>query len=137
MRITSAERTPQNNTRCCSAGGMASAPKMATKMKTLSTESDFSTRYAVRNSVAASPRDRQSNATSKKDIVRGTRVGNFTRAAALCVLDTRQVDTAVRERLRNEVERRRSFAIISHPDAGKTTLTEKLLLHGGAIHLAG
>jgi peptide chain release factor 3 len=32
---------------------------------------------------------------------------------------------------------RRTFAIISHPDAGKTTLTEKLLLHGGAIHLAG
>ena len=37
----------------------------------------------------------------------------------------------------NEVNRRRTFAIISHPDAGKTTLTEKLLLYGGAIHLAG
>src|SRR5882757_7270679 len=36
-----------------------------------------------------------------------------------------------------EVERRRTFAIISHPDAGKTTLTEKLLLFGGAIHEAG
>ncbi|NCJ05857.1 peptide chain release factor 3 [Synechococcales cyanobacterium C] len=36
-----------------------------------------------------------------------------------------------------EVERRRNFAIISHPDAGKTTLTEKLLLYGGAIHEAG
>ncbi|HOM03384.1 MAG TPA: peptide chain release factor 3 [Acetivibrio sp.] len=36
-----------------------------------------------------------------------------------------------------EVERRRTFAIISHPDAGKTTLTEKLLLYGGAIRLAG
>src|SRR3977135_3988351 len=36
-----------------------------------------------------------------------------------------------------EVERRRPFAIISHPDAGKTTLTEKLLLVGGAIQLAG
>ncbi len=35
------------------------------------------------------------------------------------------------------VDRRRTFAIISHPDAGKTTLTEKLLLYGGAIHLAG
>jgi peptide chain release factor 3 len=35
------------------------------------------------------------------------------------------------------VRRRRTFAIISHPDAGKTTLTEKLLLYGGAIHLAG
>ena len=37
----------------------------------------------------------------------------------------------------SEVERRRTFAIISHPDAGKTTLTEKLLLFGGAIQLAG
>ncbi|MDD4797163.1 MAG: peptide chain release factor 3 [Eubacteriales bacterium] len=37
----------------------------------------------------------------------------------------------------NEILRRRTFAIISHPDAGKTTLTEKLLLYGGAIHLAG
>ena len=36
-----------------------------------------------------------------------------------------------------EVKRRRTFAIISHPDAGKTTLTEKLLLYGGAIHAAG
>lgn len=36
-----------------------------------------------------------------------------------------------------EIARRRIFAIISHPDAGKTTLTEKLLLYGGAIHLAG
>src|SRR5438270_730996 len=40
-------------------------------------------------------------------------------------------------KLRTETLRRRTFAIISHPDAGKTTLTEKLLLHGGAIHLAG
>src|SRR2546430_2182173 len=39
--------------------------------------------------------------------------------------------------LQAEVSRRRTFAIISHPDAGKTTLTEKLLLYGGAIHLAG
>src|SRR5688572_12824986 len=39
--------------------------------------------------------------------------------------------------LATEVRRRRTFAIISHPDAGKTTLTEKLLLYGGAIHLAG
>ena len=36
-----------------------------------------------------------------------------------------------------EINRRRTFAIISHPDAGKTTLTEKLLLFGGAIHIAG
>ena len=39
--------------------------------------------------------------------------------------------------LAHEVARRRTFAIISHPDAGKTTLTEKLLLFGGAINLAG
>jgi peptide chain release factor 3 len=39
--------------------------------------------------------------------------------------------------LRAEVEKRRTFAIISHPDAGKTTLTEKLLLYGGAIVTAG
>ena len=37
----------------------------------------------------------------------------------------------------NEIDKRRTFAIISHPDAGKTTLTEKLLLYGGAINLAG
>ena len=37
----------------------------------------------------------------------------------------------------NETQRRRTFAIISHPDAGKTTLTEKLLLFGGAIQMAG
>ncbi|MCD8186197.1 MAG: GTP-binding protein, partial [Rikenellaceae bacterium] len=39
--------------------------------------------------------------------------------------------------LASEIQRRRTFAIISHPDAGKTTLTEKLLLFGGAIHVAG
>ena len=39
--------------------------------------------------------------------------------------------------LKKEIERRRTFAIISHPDAGKTTMTEKLLLYGGAIHMAG
>ena len=39
--------------------------------------------------------------------------------------------------LAEEVARRRTFAIISHPDAGKTTLTEKLLLYAGAVHLAG
>lgn len=41
------------------------------------------------------------------------------------------------EELDQEIKKRRTFAIISHPDAGKTTLTEKLLLYGGAIHLAG
>jgi peptide chain release factor 3 len=44
---------------------------------------------------------------------------------------------AVSSDLAKEVGRRRTFAIISHPDAGKTTLTEKLLLFGGAIQLAG
>ena len=37
----------------------------------------------------------------------------------------------------SEISRRRTFAIISHPDAGKTTLTEKLLLYGGALQAAG
>ena len=41
------------------------------------------------------------------------------------------------EELNKEIDRRRTFAIISHPDAGKTTLTEKLLLFGGALHVAG
>ncbi|MGA8098583.1 MAG: GTP-binding protein, partial [Candidatus Cybelea sp.] len=41
------------------------------------------------------------------------------------------------EKIQTEVRKRRTFAIISHPDAGKTTLTEKLLLYGGAIHVAG
>ncbi|WLQ14081.1 peptide chain release factor 3 [Hahella aquimaris] len=39
--------------------------------------------------------------------------------------------------LREEIKRRRTFAIISHPDAGKTTITEKVLLHGGALQKAG
>ncbi len=45
--------------------------------------------------------------------------------------------TEIIQTLEEQVKRRRTFAIISHPDAGKTTLTEKLLLYGGAIHLAG
>ncbi|MEK8132122.1 peptide chain release factor 3 [Paenibacillus filicis] len=47
------------------------------------------------------------------------------------------MSTTNRETLEGEVGKRRTFAIISHPDAGKTTLTEKLLLFGGAIRLAG
>jgi peptide chain release factor 3 len=39
--------------------------------------------------------------------------------------------------LEDQIEKRRTFAIIAHPDAGKTTLTEKLLLFGGAIQMAG
>jgi peptide chain release factor 3 len=46
-------------------------------------------------------------------------------------------DNTAIEGLSREVRRRRTFAIISHPDAGKTTLTEKLLLYAGALHLAG
>jgi peptide chain release factor 3 len=41
------------------------------------------------------------------------------------------------QKLINEIARRRTFAIVSHPDAGKTTLTEKFLLYGGAVNLAG
>ncbi|MDB5599567.1 MAG: prfC [Xanthobacteraceae bacterium] len=53
-------------------------------------------------------------------------------------LDIVEADAApVGSPLQAEVARRRTFAIISHPDAGKTTLTEKLLLFGGAIQLAG
>ena len=44
---------------------------------------------------------------------------------------------AAQSPLAREVARRRTFAIISHPDAGKTTLTEKLLLFGGQIEVAG
>ncbi len=44
---------------------------------------------------------------------------------------------AFKDMLHQQVEKRRTFAIISHPDAGKTTLTEKLLLYGGAIRSAG
>ena len=44
---------------------------------------------------------------------------------------------AFRDMLHEQVDKRRTFAIISHPDAGKTTLTEKLLLYGGAIRSAG
>jgi peptide chain release factor 3 len=47
------------------------------------------------------------------------------------------MSTELQTEISQAVERRRNFAIISHPDAGKTTLTEKLLLYGGAIHEAG
>ncbi|QOZ68669.1 peptide chain release factor 3 [Bradyrhizobium arachidis] len=50
---------------------------------------------------------------------------------------TTSAESPARSPLAAEVARRRTFAIISHPDAGKTTLTEKLLLFGGAINLAG
>ena len=41
------------------------------------------------------------------------------------------------DQITEQIKNRRTFAIISHPDAGKTTLTEKFLLYGGAINLAG
>ena len=43
----------------------------------------------------------------------------------------------ITDEIKNQIKKRRTFAIISHPDAGKTTLTEKFLLYGGAINLAG
>ena len=59
------------------------------------------------------------------------------RLAAACASDHKPSPTLSTPDLEREVARRRTFAIISHPDAGKTTLTEKLLLFGGAIVLAG
>ena len=56
------------------------------------------------------------------------------------VLDRLSAPDAARapaERIAREMARRRTFGIIAHPDAGKTTLTEKLLLFSGAIQLAG
>ena len=59
-------------------------------------------------------------------------------AALQILLDQRQTFMTVSNpALERDVAKRRTFAIISHPDAGKTTLTEKLLLFGGAIQMAG
>lgn len=55
-------------------------------------------------------------------------------ALRVCMGTDKSVDA---KELAQEVARRRTFAIISHPDAGKTTLTEKLLLYGGAVQIAG
>lgn len=52
-------------------------------------------------------------------------------------MSTQEVTDKTNEEILKESQKRRTFAIISHPDAGKTTLTEKLLLYGGAIHEAG
>ncbi len=52
-------------------------------------------------------------------------------------IETGHHPSSPRGHLSDEVARRRTFAIISHPDAGKTTLTEKLLLYGGAVQMAG
>jgi len=59
------------------------------------------------------------------------------RATSLPLLTTSASINTVSAAAAREISRRRTFAIISHPDAGKTTLTEKLLLYGGAIGLAG
>jgi peptide chain release factor 3 len=61
---------------------------------------------------------------------------DWKRISALKLTATTQ-SSATPAAISSEIARRRTFAIISHPDAGKTTLTEKLLLYGGAIHLAG
>ncbi len=61
----------------------------------------------------------------------------MTAPADLLAPDASSAPDALAARVAQEAARRRTFAIISHPDAGKTTLTEKLLLYGGAIHLAG
>src|SRR4051812_13183777 len=55
----------------------------------------------------------------------------------IALLDTASENERGSSSFAAEAERRRTFAIISHPDAGKTTLTEKLLLYGGAVQLAG
>ena len=55
----------------------------------------------------------------------------------MTALPTLPLPSGAATELSREVARRRTFAIISHPDAGKTTLTEKLLLYGGAIEMAG
>ena len=55
----------------------------------------------------------------------------------LKIYELRVLEDGMAEEYRHEIEKRRTFAIISHPDAGKTTLTEKFLLYGGAINTAG
>lgn len=64
--------------------------------------------------------------------------GHFTTFATLkSIIRTGWKQVAINMTLEEEIEKRRTFGIISHPDAGKTTLTEKLLLFGGAIQKAG
>ncbi len=66
-----------------------------------------------------------------------TRYNRKTEPAYATVPMSTEISTQLQTELEIAVEHRRNFAIISHPDAGKTTLTEKLLLYGGAIHEAG
>jgi peptide chain release factor 3 len=79
---------------------------------------------------AGAPHPSRVPASTGRSIVRaGTRTGT---AASIGLTDNRPTAN-----LPPEIARRRTFAIISHPDAGKTTLTEKFLLYGGAIQMAG
>src|SRR5512147_2827636 len=55
----------------------------------------------------------------------------------VCCQPIMTIDTTLQNELAAATGKRRTFAIISHPDAGKTTLTEKLLLYSGLIHTAG
>jgi peptide chain release factor 3 len=66
-----------------------------------------------------------------------TRYNRKTEPAYATLPMSTEIQTQLQTELEIAVEHRRNFAIISHPDAGKTTLTEKLLLYGGAIHEAG
>ena len=61
----------------------------------------------------------------------------FAIRAAITMTETHSEKSSLPADAAREVARRRTFAIISHPDAGKTTLTEKFLLYGGAVQLAG
>ena len=60
---------------------------------------------------------------------------SFTTLVEYCRI--KQLEEITVSNIKDEIKKRRTFAIISHPDAGKTTLTEKFLLYGGAINLAG
>ena len=65
------------------------------------------------------------------------RAGTVDLSCHPCQMPAKRIDQPMPDTIKDEVSRRRTFAIIAHPDAGKTTLTEKLLLFGGAIQLAG
>jgi peptide chain release factor 3 len=84
---------------------------------------------------AGAPHPSRVPASTGRSIVRaGTRTGT---AASIGLTDCPRASHTNRPDLPPEIARRRTFAIISHPDAGKTTLTEKFLLYGGAIQMAG
>ena len=70
----------------------------------------------------------------RQRLVDGAPVGDTFAVEELVLAET---TSGQKRDLREEILRRRTFAIISHPDAGKTTLTEMLLLYGGANQTAG